>query len=214
MSSTTAHSTTRRRKDPEDRRQEIIAAAAGLGIREGLSHVTARRVASALDIRSGLVNHYFPTIDELIAAAFTQLVNEERNTQQSLFLAESTATGRVRVLVEAATAPTRDPMSLLWLDAWRQSADRLLLRDAVIAEMERDIATLGALIEEGVRSGEFIVESPATAAIRILALLDGQGAAAAVRAALSGSTLDYPAVEQMVVEVAERELGLAPGSLS
>lgn len=203
-----------RRKDPEDRRREIVKAAAALGLKEGLGRVTARRVAERIGVRSGLVMHYFSTVDALITAAFTQLADAERITLNRAMEQQPTCTAQVLTVLRAYTDSTRDEMGLLWLDAWRQAADRPMLRQAVINQMERDVETLEAAITVGVDAGEFKVDAPARAAIRILALLDGQVAASAIRTALSESSLDYPAVQEMLFATAERELGVRPGTFT
>lgn len=203
-----------RRKVREDRRQEIIDVAAQLGLTEGLSSITARRVAMRIGVQFSLVTHYFTPIDALIAAAFTQLASAERDAGIARADGESTPTDRLRVCLAAYTAPTRDPMGLLWLDAWRQASDRPRLRQAVIDQMERDVTAMEEVIAAGVATGEFRVSDPSVAAIRILALLDGQSAVSAIRTALTESSLKYPAVEEMVFANAERELGLPPGSLA
>jgi AcrR family transcriptional regulator len=215
MGADTATDPVRRRKSREDRRQEIVDAAAALGLEEGLHSITARRVAEKVGVGSGLVTHYFPAIDELLAATFTQLASKERGLLAEATTEESSATDQVRMTLQTYLSPSRDAMGLLWLDAWRHAADRHELRSAVISEMEADVAAMEAIIARGVESGEFTIQDRASAtAIRILALLDGQAARAAIRAALADSSLDYPAVEHMVFLTAERELGLTAGALT
>ena len=206
-----------RRKKRGDRHREILDAAARVGLTEGLSRITARRVAQEIGVRPGLVTHYFPAIDELITAAFVMLSVAEREEIRARGAGESTAVGRIRLVIDGFTAvsPERDAFNLLWLDALRQAADRPLLRDAVTAQMESDIELMENLISAGMAEGEFDVsDSAATVAMRILALVDAQLASSAVRGALSHSSLDYPAVEEMLVATAERELGLQAGALS
>lgn len=206
-----------RRKEPDRRRREILDAAASIGLTEGLSRITARRVAQEIGVRPGLVTHYFAAIDELITAAFVQLATAEGDAIQDQARSQMTAVGRLRVVIAGFTAVSahRDAFNLLWLDALRQAADRPILRDAVTEQMERDIEFMEELIAAGIAQGEFhVTGTPATVAMRILALIDGQLAASAVRGALAHSTLDYPVVQEMLVATAERELGLEPGTLS
>ena len=61
---------TKKRKPPAERREEIVAAASRLAVEEGLERLTLRRVAEALGVVPGLVNHYFPVAEDLAAAAF------------------------------------------------------------------------------------------------------------------------------------------------
>lgn len=203
-----------RRKQAADRRQEIIDAACTIALSDGLAGITARRVAAVVSVGSGLVTHYFSAIDELVAAAFSQVVAEERSAISQKVADLPTATERLRQTIAAYTTSARDPLSLLWLDAWRQAADRPAVRAAVVEQMELDLSDMEALIETGAASGEFDLQDPASVvAMRILALLDGQVAASAVRSALENSSLDYPAVEGLLTASTERELGLPPGSL-
>lgn len=201
------------RKRPVDRRDEIRGAAASVALEEGLGRVTARRIADRIGVRSGLVTHYFDSIDELVAEAFEQVVSSERARINAATSSSVSSVTRIHQTLSAYIAPSRDPFSLLWLDAWRQSADRPILRRAVVQQMELDVAVMESLILDGVKAGEFPVASPSRAAMRILSVLDGQMVSSAVRSALSGSSLDYPAVEDMVFAVAELELGLSAGSL-
>ncbi|MFC4913922.1 TetR family transcriptional regulator C-terminal domain-containing protein [Actinomadura gamaensis] len=58
------------RKSPEARRAEIVAAASAIALAEGLECVTLRRVADELAVRPGLISHYFPVTEDLVAEAF------------------------------------------------------------------------------------------------------------------------------------------------
>ncbi|MFD4831398.1 TetR family transcriptional regulator [Streptomyces uncialis] len=68
---------TRIRKAPAERRHEIIRAAARVGLAEGLECVTLRRIADELGVQPGLVGHYFPAADTLVADAFTSATMAE-----------------------------------------------------------------------------------------------------------------------------------------
>ncbi|MFJ6939796.1 TetR/AcrR family transcriptional regulator [Streptomyces sp. NPDC101132] len=58
------------RKSPEARRAEIVEAATAVALAEGLECVTLRRIADELTVRPGLISHYFPSAEELVAEAF------------------------------------------------------------------------------------------------------------------------------------------------
>ncbi|MGN6762441.1 MAG: TetR family transcriptional regulator [Leifsonia sp.] len=215
MSTLQSATSSARRKPPADRRQEIIDAASAIALEEGLTGITARRVAGYIGVGSGLVTHYFSGIDELVSAAFSQVVSTERDAISEKVAELPTATERLRATIACYTTPSRDPLGLLWLDAWRQAADRPAIRAAVVEQMELDLADMKATIEAGAASGEFDLQDPSSVvAMRVLALLDGQVAASAVRGALVESSLDYPAVEGLLAATTERELGLPAGALS
>ncbi|WP_371593801.1 TetR/AcrR family transcriptional regulator [Streptomyces virginiae] len=58
------------RKSPEARRAEIVETAAAVALAEGLECLTLRRIADELDVRPGLISHYFPSVEDLVAEAF------------------------------------------------------------------------------------------------------------------------------------------------
>lgn len=201
------------RKSPEDRREEIRAAAAQVALQEGLGRITSRRIASVVGVKSGLITHYFPSIDQLVAEAFAEVVEQERVKLVAATSPLPDSIEKIRQTLAAYVSVDRDPLSLLWLDAWREAADRPMIREVVVEQMEHDVAAMEALIQEGVSAGDLLIDSPVRAAMRILSILDGHVVSSAVRTALTGSSLDYPAVEDMLFSTAERELGLPAGTL-
>lgn len=126
---------------------------------------------------------------------------------------ELSPTEYVAGLIHRATATDRDPLALMWLDAWRQAADRPQLRSAVMRQMERDAEDLTEVIGRGALAGDFAVSDPAWTALRILGIVDGQIVASVVRAAAPETSLDYSAVVAFAYESVERELGLPAGTL-
>jgi AcrR family transcriptional regulator len=199
----------RKRKPPHERSGEILAAAAGLAVSEGLQSLTLRRVADALGVAPGLINHYFPVADALVAAAFAHIVGCERDAILTSLSADVSPVDQLRALLGSLLSETADAIALIWLDAWQASRNRPALREAVIGQMLAWQSALCALIGRGIRSGDFHAADPAQAAVRILALIDGLSVQAAIRTAIR-----YDTVRDMVLASAERELGLAPGALS
>ena len=196
------------RKSPAERRDEIVAAACRIALEEGLQSVTLRRVAEVVGIMPGLVNHYFPVADDLAAIAFAAAAEAER---EMVFAAAPAGdvVARLRGLLAALYEQGSDAISLLWLDAWQASRNRPALRAEVGRQMAAWQERLESLIAEGVVAGRFQVGDVATAAMRILALIDGMSVQAAIAHRMS-----YQAVRDMVMGNTERELGMAPGGLS
>jgi AcrR family transcriptional regulator len=195
-----------RRKPATERRAEITETAASIAVSEGLDKLTAKRVAETLGVVPGLVTHYFATADELVAAAFAHAATQERQDLFGRAGAAGLPRDQMRRLLAAWLHEDRDPVSLLWLDAWQASRRRPALRDEVTRQMIADLDRLSALIREG--TGDFRVADPRETAIQILGLIDGLSVQAATR-----STLDYAPVRDMVIITAERLLGLGPGTL-
>jgi AcrR family transcriptional regulator len=197
-----------RRKAPAQRRAEIIEAAAGIAVADGLERVTARRVAEALGVFPGLVNHYFRSADELVATAFLHAAAAEH--QQVFTYAEAAATRPEQIarLLHEWLSPGHDSMSLLWLDAWQASRLRPALRNAVTQQMNVDLTRLEGLIRAGIDDRQLEVEDVAAAALQIMALVDATSIQAAVRAAF-----DYAPVFRMAIDTAATILGLPPSAL-
>ncbi|MGV9355968.1 TetR/AcrR family transcriptional regulator [Streptomyces misionensis] len=65
------------RKDPAARRAEIVTTAAAVALAEGLECVTLRRIGEELAVRPGLISHYFPSAEELVAEAFGHAATAE-----------------------------------------------------------------------------------------------------------------------------------------
>src|SRR5689334_14121102 len=87
-----------RRKAPAQRRAEVIEAAAAIAVRDGLDKVTAKRVAAAIGVRPGLVDHYF-TADQLVAAAFAYAATAESDGIFEEAAALPDPAGQVRYLL-------------------------------------------------------------------------------------------------------------------
>jgi AcrR family transcriptional regulator len=202
-----AKSTTRR-KHPTERRAEIVAVASRVAIDEGLERVTAKRIAEELGVVPGLVNHYFPAVDDLVAASFGYATQAERAEIYGAAFVSADPIGQMRRLMSELLDPTRDAVSLLWLDAWQASRRRPALLREVVVQMNADSAELSRLIQAGVDVGEFHVDDATSTATRIMSLVDGLSIRAAIR-----SRIDYDIVSVMVLRTTETELGLQSGEL-
>jgi AcrR family transcriptional regulator len=191
-----------RRKPAEQRRAEMIEAAAGIAVRNGLDKVTAKRVAAALGVRPGLVDHYF-SADQLVAAAFAHAASAERNELFDEAESVPDPVARLRCLMTAWLEPGHDDFSLLWLDAWQACRHRPALREEVAAQMNEDVRRLAHLIKLGVDSGQLRVDKPDTAALQIMSLVDALSVQSAIR-----GTFDFTEVRTLVTAVTEQILGL------
>ncbi|MFJ3583027.1 TetR/AcrR family transcriptional regulator [Streptomyces sp. NPDC090127] len=197
------------RKTPEARRAEIVEAAARVALTEGLECVTLRRIAEELDVRPGLISHYFPSAEELVAEAFATAATGELDALLPAERPDGTPTEYLARYFALSTGEAYDDISRLWINARHLSRYRPLLRERV-AEMElASDDRLEGLIDDGVRAGEFRTDDPRATAIQILVVIDGLGAHA------NSDRTDRPeAVTRMALTTAERELGLSHGTLT
>jgi AcrR family transcriptional regulator len=61
-----------KREEPDARRLSLIAACARVLARDGVAGASVRAIALEAGVSPGLVNHYFPGIDALVAATYAQ----------------------------------------------------------------------------------------------------------------------------------------------
>lgn len=69
---------------PRPREAALIDALLGIVADRGLDQVSVREVASAAGVSIGTVQHYFPTKDDMLAAAFYEVVRRIRNRMISI----------------------------------------------------------------------------------------------------------------------------------
>ncbi|MFF2813571.1 TetR/AcrR family transcriptional regulator [Streptomyces sp. NPDC058000] len=197
------------RKDPAARRAEIVDAAATVALAEGLECITLRRIGEDLDVRPGLISHYFPSAEELVAEAFGTAASTELDGLLPAAPPGAGPTERLARFFAHTTGEAYDAISRLWINARHLSRYRPLLRDRVAEQEAAWRGRLAALLHEGVAGGEFRTADPDVTTIQILVVLDGLGAHA------NTDTGDRPAaVTRMAITTAERELGLPDGALS
>ncbi|MFF8600448.1 TetR/AcrR family transcriptional regulator [Streptomyces sp. NPDC015232] len=196
------------RKTPEARRAEIVEAAAAVALSEGLECVTLRRIAEDLGVRPGLISHYFPSAENLVAEAFGTAATGELDVLLPAERPDGTPTEYLARYFALSRGAAYDDISRLWINARHLSRYRPLLRDRVHEQELANDLRLEELLRDGVERGEFTTPDPRVTAIQILVVLDGLGAHA-------NTLVDNrpEAVRRMAVTTAERELGLAPGLL-
>ncbi|MFE7208578.1 TetR/AcrR family transcriptional regulator [Streptomyces sp. NPDC001698] len=199
---------TRTRKTAAERRTEILQTAARLALERGLERVTMQLVADELGVRPGLISHYFATIDDLLCDAFVRAVTREREALLPEAEAELPPVRRLSRLLGRLGGEDFVDLGRLWLNARHLSRYRPnLLR--VVAEQEaimRDALT--AVIEDGVRGGDFTTDDALGACVVILVAIDGLGSYAN-----DDTRFTHPALDTLLFTTAERELGLEPGTL-
>ena len=194
---------------PADRRSAIVAATVDIARRKGLASTTVRDVAAEMGTSSGLIHHYFASMDEVLAAAFEIVASQDLEVSAQLMAGASSPVEALRAFFRTYTPADKDWAFQLWLDAWAEAARR----PAVQATSRRLNLEWQALLERtiqaGVRSGTFVCPDPAGAAWRILSLLDGL----ALQVVAHGTTISRDDVVEWSTAAAERELGLAAGTL-
>jgi AcrR family transcriptional regulator len=194
---------------PADRREAIVAATVDVARRKGLASTTVRDVAAEMGTSSGLIHHYFASMDEVLAAAFETVASQDLGLSSQLMAEAPSPVEALRVFFRTYTPSDKDWAFQLWLDAWAEAARR----PAIQATSRRLNLEWQALLERtimaGVRSEAFVCRDPGGAAWRILSLLDGL----ALQVVAHGTTITRDDVVAWSTAAAERELGLAAGTL-
>ncbi|MFJ3902642.1 TetR/AcrR family transcriptional regulator [Streptomyces sp. NPDC090025] len=197
------------RKSPEARRAEIVEAAAGVALTEGLECVTLRRIADELGVRPGLIGHYFPSAENLVAEAFGTAATGELDALLPADRPDGTPTQYLARYFALSRGEAYDDISRLWINARHLSRYRPALRDRVGEQERASDERLVGVIRDGVASGEFRTEDPRVTAIQILVVLDGLGVHAN-----TDRTGRPEAILRMALTTAERELALPHGALT
>lgn len=198
------------RLTPTARREEIVAAALRVATTKGLANTTVRDVASEMGTSSGLIHHYFASMDDVLAAAFEQAAGEDFANTEAAIRRCSGSADRLAAFFASYTRTEAYSAFQIWLDAWAEASRRPALgatsRRLNVA-WQRLIATT---IIEGVDHGEFVCADPDATAWRVLSLLDG----------LSLQLAAHPGVVQRAVvldwamSALEGEVGVRQGSLA
>jgi AcrR family transcriptional regulator len=195
---------------PDERRAAIVDAALAVAVRKGLASTTVRDVAAEMGTSSGLIHHYFESMDDVLALAFERVARQDLATSEAAMRGAASPTDALRSFFGTYTPADKDWAFQLWLDAWAEAARR----PAVRATSRRlNLAWQGLLeltIRAGVADGSFTSTDPAGAAWRILSLLDGL----ALQVVAHGTTISRADVVTWATGAAEAELGLESGALA
>jgi AcrR family transcriptional regulator len=198
-----------KRMTPAQRREAIVAAALEVAVVKGLATTTVRDVAASMGTSSGLIHHYFESMDDVLAAAFERVAAQDLALSAAAMAEAPSPSTALSTFLRTYTPVDKDWAFQLWLDAWAEAARR----PAIQATSRRlNLAWQGLLeqvIVDGVAVGEFRCADPAGAAWRILSLLDGL----ALQVVAHGTTVTREDVVAWSTAAAEAELGLPSGAL-
>ncbi len=197
------------RMSPAQRRETIVDAALSVALVKGLASTTVRDVAAEMGTSSGLIHHYFASMDDVLAAAFERVARQDLTVSAELVARAASPLTALRSFFRSYTPADKDWAFQLWLDAWAEAARR----PAVQATSRRlNLAwqeLVAGIIRDGVADGSFRCADPSAAAWRILSLLDGL----ALQVVAHGTTISRTDVDAWATGAAEAELGLARGAL-
>ncbi len=197
------------RLSPTARREEIVAAALRVATAKGLANTTVRDVAAEMGTSSGLIHHYFASMDDVLAAAFAEAAGTDLAKTEAAMRACSNASERLSTFFASYSRTEEYRAFQMWLDAWAEAGRRPALgatsRRLNVAWKELIATTL----LEGVHEGVFVCDDPAATAWRVLSLLDGLS----LQVAAHPGVIERAIVLDWAMTALEGEVGLAVRSL-
>lgn len=176
-----ASAASRVRKTPDERRAEIAAAARALALADGLAAVTLRAVATRVGVTPALVAHYAPSMDDLVADVFDDLVTAELAEVVALVRRHDAPARRLGILLDTLLDGSRDDITLVWVQAWAMGARSDALAARARGAMDRWQAAIAVEVQRGMDAGAFSDGDAAAVAWHLLAMIDGLNAHSLVR---------------------------------
>lgn len=191
------------RMSPGERRDAIVNAALAVARQKGLGATTVRDVAAEMGASSGLIHHYFESMDDVLAAAFDRAATGDLGrTAEAMGLVNDPVSKLIAFFDNYSVADS-DWAFQLWLDAWAEASRRPALRatsERLNVEWQQ---LLAETLKEGVAAGVFDCPDPDATAWRIISLLDGLS----LQVVAHQSTLARSTVADWSRQYAEKELG-------
>ena len=197
------------RMSPDERRDAIVAAALAVMERQGIAGTTVRDVAAELGTSSGLIHHYFDSMDDLLAEAFARVAGRDLADMRDAVERGRDPIERLSLFFDVYARTEETSILQVWLDAWAEASRRPTIQRISRHLNEEWHALLVVILDEGVAQGAMVCDDPVSAAWRILSLLDGL----MLQAVAHEGAVTFAQVDAWSRTGAERELGLRPGML-
>ena len=191
------------RLHPDARRQAIIDATLAVARRQGFV-VTVRDVTTEMGTSSGLVHHYFDSMDEVLAAAFDQAASGDLEGARTAVAARPDPISKLEAFIQSYASEQSDWTMQLWLDAWAEAGRRPALR-AVSQRINGEWHELvRSIIDDGVAHGAFRAAQPTASAWLLLSMLDGM----TVQVVAHDALISRAELVAWAKDAAARELGI------
>lgn len=197
------------RMTSQERRAAIVDATLRVMVRQGIAATTVRDVAAEMGTSSGLIHHYFASMDDLVAEAFDQVASDDLDRTVSAVNAVDDPVGRLAAFFAFYNKSDDDWGMQLWLDAWAEASRRPTLQQTSKRLNEAWQALVADLVRDGVRVGVMRCDDPDAVAWRIISLLDGL----ALQAVAHDDLVARDDANRWACGYAEDELALARGAL-
>ena len=194
---------------PEERRAAIVDATLRVMVRRGIAATTVRDVAAEMGTSSGLIHHYFASMDDLVAEAFDRVASDDLARTVSAVDSVDDPVERLAAFFAFYNRADDDTGMQLWLDAWAEASRRPTLQRTSRRLNEAWQALVADLLRDGVLAGVMTCDDPDAVAWRIISLLDGL----ALQAVAHGDLVARDDANRWACSYAEDELALVRGAL-
>jgi AcrR family transcriptional regulator len=192
------------------RRDQMLAAASTLIAERGFHDTRIADVAKRVGASPALVIYYFGTKDSLLTEALRWSERSFYAATEEMLQSTDKLRDRLEILVEWTLAFDKQGASTgdwgLWLDLWAQAVRHPAVKKDR-AELDAQWrALISRIVQDGVDKGEIADVDVVTFAIMWGSLLDGL----VVQVSLDDPVVDFPLARRIALEMADKELGLAP----
>lgn len=193
-----------KRRPKAARREELLEAAEAIAAEQGLDRLTVRDVAKRVGVTSGLLHHYFPSVDELVIETFRRIVIADLEWVHG-GLEELPPAEALSEFLTRSVATERDASLTVWLSGWLAASRRPGLREAATELMGSGAASLAAILRRGTETGVFHCADPVASAQRIYVVADGF----LVQRALNVGGVERLGIEAFLRKIVADEIGVA-----
>ncbi|BAU72592.1 TetR/AcrR family transcriptional regulator [Metapseudomonas furukawaii] len=164
------------RTNPDERREHLVRAALRCLVAEGHAGISVRRIAREANVAIGLINHYFGSIDALVAQAYETLASEvNQSLRACLEAAGEDPEARLDAFLNAYFSPVALNPDLLspWVVFWSLIRHSPQVNEAHERTYGGTLRMLEGLLSDLSRKEGFAIAKPRLAAIGFSAMLDG-----------------------------------------
>lgn len=177
-----------------ERRVQILDAAEWVLARTGLAGSRITDIAAKAGVSQGLVYHYFPEKDSLVAAVVDRAIRKSREVIGEALAKPGTPRDRLHTLYEEMLARQREEPThlLITLQALTSGSMRRQVQEGLQRYGEPVFRDLLTLIREGQAAGQIVGEDPKKLAAVFLAVIDGMALLALQRSEAEGH---FPAAD-------------------
>jgi AcrR family transcriptional regulator len=164
------------RRPAAERHAEIAATARRIALTDGLPAITLRSVAAGMGVAPALVAHYQPSMDVVVADAFTAVTVAELAELDEFAHRYTDPVDQLSTLLTTLLDGSRAAVSLVWVQSWSLGERNEVLALRVREQMDAWREFLAAIIRDGTTRGAFRAEDPPAMAAQILGMIDGVNA--------------------------------------